>query len=312
MSFKFLPAIQKLKRQHGVVPVGSPEITFYFYKRFCRTAGERQLLDAEQKSHNEGQFILAQLADKISKDKGIPFEKAIEYIFKPSPEDSKYADDAGHLAAIQDFKPMLEYPEEMKQLNGLKAVTNNLQFVVATILMQTRAAFPIQLADNAAANAESVVLASLPFAITDKSVFKADGAKLTVVGNYQPTEDQITISILPLAQNLAANRTLFLVDFETGKEKIGCPEWSHDDTAVLPEEIVEAFYAFFQREEAGMDEIVVKTEDAEKNEQTPTQQSLLTPSEESVNPSLSTGEASTIESSPTVSVTPDSVPTTVI
>lgn len=300
MSFKFIPAIQKLTRKHGIVAVGTEEITFYLYKRYCRTVGERQLLDGEQKNHNEGQFILAQLADKISKDKGISFEKALEYIFQPQPQESKYADDAAHLEAIREFKPMIEYPEEMKALNGLKAQTNRLQFVVATILMQTRVAFPVQLADNAIAGTETVTLNSLSFGITDKSVFKSDNVTMTVIGNYQPSDEPVSIRVQPLAQNIAANRTLFLIDFETGKEKIGCKEWTHEDTAALGEEVVGELHAFYQREEAGLDEVPEEVE-SEKNAQSQEPQTKsLTPSDNSTsNPSL-TGSDSTTESSLTV------------
>ncbi len=268
MSFSFIPAIQKLKNKHEIVPVGSEEVTFYLYKRFGRTVGERQLIDAEQSNHNEGQFLLAQLADKIAKDRNISFNQALEFIFPPNPEDSKYSDVPGHLEAIADFKPMVEYSEEMKSLNALKAKTNRLQCAITTIMMQTRAAFPIQLADNAEINAEEIKVASLAFPIADKSVFKSGNALVTVVGNYQPSEDEVTITVKPLTQNLAAERIFFLADFETGKEKIGCPEWTPDNTAVLPEDVVEAIHGFYQREEAGLGE--VQEEVAEKNEE-PTQ-----------------------------------------
>lgn len=299
MPFKFIPAIQKLNRKHELVPVGSDEIKFYLLKRYCRTVGERELLDAAQKNHNDGQFLLVRLGDKISKDKKIPFDKALEYVFKPSPEKSEFADDAAHLEAIRDFNPMLEYPDEMKELNGLKTITNKTQFVTTTILMQTRVAFPIQLAHNAEAGATSVTLASLPFVIADKSSFKSEGAILKVVGSYQPSEEEITIQVESLHQNLAAERTLFLVDFETGKTKIGCSEWTTEDTAALPERVAEAFWAFYQREEAELDEPKADgvVEDTEKNE-SPTPMNSLPPLSEPVEPSLPTGSDSTLDVSP--------------
>lgn len=281
VSFKFIPAIQKLKRE--IVAIGNDEIgKVYFLKRFCRVAGEREALDATEKNQNEGQFLLVQLADKISKDKGISISDAYSYIF-PSESDSE---------VVNDFNPMLEYPAEMKALLGLRSQTNRMKDAVATVMMNTRVAFPIELSANADTNSESLQVVGLSFPLKDNDLIKFGTCTVKVTRHHEV--DAEAISVHPLTANLAAERVGFLANFESGKEKVGYPDWTSEDTKQLPENLIDEIFAFYQREAAGLPEVQEEVE--EKNDQDLATTKTLTPSENSANENLSTGENSTTES----------------
>lgn len=283
MPYKFIPAIQKLKRE--IVAIGNDEIgKIYFLKRYCRVAGEREALDSTELQQNKGQFLLVKLADKISKDKGVSLDEAYKFIF-PSESDE----------VVKDFNPMLEYPEEMQELIGLRSQTNRMKDAVATVLMQTRVAFPVELSANADINSESLHLTSLSFPLKDRDTVKFGNCKAIVVGNYEASEDEAAIAVKPISEKLAAGRIGFLAGFESGKERVGYSDWSAEDTKQLPETLIDAIYEFYQREAAGLPEVEEKVEEPAKNDQTATPTNSLLPSENLVSENQLTGESSTIE-----------------
>ncbi len=268
MSYKFIPAIQKLKRE--IVAIGNDEIgKVYFLKRYCRVAGEREALDATEKNQNEGQFLLVQLADKIKKDKGISTEAAYGYIF-PSEENNE---------VVKDFNPMVEYPDEMRALLGLRSQTNRMKDAVATVMMNTRVAFPIELTANADINSESLEVVGLSFPLQNNDLIKFGSCTAKVVGNHEADAESVTIQ--PLSEKLASGRVGFLANFESGKEKVGYSDWTTEDTKQLPENLIEEIFAFYQREAAGVGEVQEETV-TKKNEPKKATKKSLKASDDSV------------------------------
>lgn len=275
---KVLPLIKKLNRT--IVPVGNEETgILYFEKRHHRTVGEREALDSTELKQNKGQFLLVKLAGKIAENKGIKVADAYNYIF---PSEDQQID--------EDFNVMLEYPEEMQELMALRSQTNRLKDEVATVLISGRVAYPVKLAANAGFNSTTLAVEPLAFNLKQGDRLKFGKCVVELTANY--LADCEAISVTPISENLPAETVGFLVDFATGKEKLGNAEWTLEDTKVLPETLTEEIYAFYQRESAGLSETEVKAED-EKNDQTPVTTNSLTPSTESAESSLPTGSDST-------------------
>lgn len=235
------PVINRKSRSE-VVAIGDENIgILYLEKRGFISVGERMEIDEYELSRNKAQIVATKLIKTIAKDRDISFEAAQE-LLSPKPVDG---------VAVDNSDIIYDYVEEFAELQSLSAVNSNtLAVAIATIFIQNRAAYPIQMDFDAVLNATALDIVSQPLNLKNKQQIAfggVTGQKVIVNGN-QPGDVSV-IQVQPIEQPLTEGDIGFLVD---GKKYIvGSDEWTVQDTKSLDENLVSAIYEFYQNERLG-------------------------------------------------------------
>lgn len=232
------PVINRKSRSE-VIAIGDENVgIIYLEKRGFISVGERMEIDEYELSRNKAQIAATKLIKTIAEDKGISFEAAKE-LLSPKPVDG---------VTVDNGDIIYDYAERFAELQSLSAIhSNTLAVAIATILIQYRAAYPVQIDYDAAINATALDIVPQSINFRNKQQIAFGSVKVTVKGNQ--SSDVSVIQVEPIEQPLAEGDIGFLVDGR--KYIVGSDEWTIEDTKALDENLVSAIYDFYQNERLG-------------------------------------------------------------
>lgn len=232
------PVINRKSRSE-VIAIGDENVgIIYLEKRGFISVGERMEIDEYELSRNKAQIAATKLIKTIAEDKGISFEAAKE-LLSPKPVDG---------VTVDNGDIIYDYAERFAELQSLSAIhSNTLAVAIATILIQYRAAYPVQIDYDAAINATALDIVPQSINFRNKQQIAFGSVKVTVKGNQ--SSDVSVIQVEPIEQPLAEGNIGFLVDGR--KYIVGSDEWTIEDTKALDENLVSAIYDFYQNERLG-------------------------------------------------------------
>lgn len=235
------PVINRKSRSE-VVAIGDENIgIIYLEKRGFVSVGERMEIDEYELSRSKAQIVARKLIKTIAKDRNISFEAAQE-LLSPKPVDG---------VAVDNSDIVYDYVEEFAELQSLSAVNSNtLAVAIATIFIQNRAAYPIQIDYDAAINATALDIIPQSLHLKNKQQIAfggVTGQKVIIKGNQ--SSDVSVIQVEPIEQPLTEGDIGFLVDGR--KYIVGSDEWTIEDTKSLDESLASAIYEFYQNERLG-------------------------------------------------------------
>lgn len=154
-----------------------------------------------------------------------------------------------------------------------------LPYKAATLMLRYRAVYPVELVANAKSNSTSLQVAPIGFSAAVGDRIRFEGG-VTVELTAKVSEGADLLPIKPLESNLTSGKVGYLIDFETGSEKYGFPDWSDKDTAeFLLENQVQALFNFYKSETGEL------PSEEEEQEATETEGKQLTSSSNSSSPS---------------------------
>lgn len=170
-----------------------------------------------------------------------------------------------------DYLPMEQKERYFEHVDQVKT----LPYKAATLMLCYRAVYPVELVGNTKANSTVLQVNPIGFSAVVGDRIRFEGG-VTVELTAKAIEGAETLAIKPLESNLSSGKMGFLIDFETGTEKYGFPDWSDKDTnECLLETQVQALFNFY-KSEAG--ELPTDEEEVEASEEGKQSTSLLNPS----------------------------------
>jgi hypothetical protein len=287
-----------------IVPVGSEEIGVIYFEKKGYLVPKLNPIDVQEMNRQSAKVMVLteEAVRRMCKAKNILESEARKLLFG-------FEENGVKVESRENIEDWLsqEARIEMIALN-LNAVN---RYKVATLYLKYSFAYDVTIAQNIEASSTQTEIAvkplKFPLAIGER--IKIEGNILEVMRAAQEEESAIVVKQVP--QNIASGTVGFILDFETGKEKLGIPWWTEEDTqsGMLSEPQITAIYQFYQ-EEVGMrtpEEPKANTSEPEVKEEDPKASTI-----ESMNSghileaNRSTGLSATSESSPTESAIPDS------
>ncbi len=245
------PVIKKSSKSQ-IVAVGDDNIgCIYLERRGCITVGERMSIDEHETRRQKAGIIAAKLVKRISVDKGISIEEAQNLLSpkKANPDE----------AEVDNSAIVYDYIEDFTELNTLSALDGvSVATAIATIFIQNRVAYPVEIIASAKLNATKLSVAPVPFYLKDKQQIKFGSCLVTVKGNHDV--DSELISVHPISERLEPGAGFLY----TGRRyQVGTEEWGEKDTKELDEGLITEVFNFYQNERSGWVD-VDKTEDSDK------------------------------------------------
>lgn len=233
------PVIKKSNKSE-IVAVGDENIgCLYLEKRGCITVGERMSIDEHETRRQKAGIIAAKLVKRISVDKGISIEEAQNLLSprKASPDE----------AEVDNSAIVYDYIEDFTELNTLSALDGvSVATAIATIFIQNRVAYPVEVTQSAKLNSTKLSVAPLSFYLKDKQQIKFGSCVVTVKGNHDL--DSELISVHPISERIEPS-TGFLY---TGRRYVvGTEEWVEKDSKELDEALITEVFNFYQNERSG-------------------------------------------------------------
>lgn len=236
------PIINK-KSKFEVVPVGQEDTgIIYLEKRGSLTVGEAVDIDNINAKRQRAAIIAYKLVKRISDDRGVSIAEAQELL---SPTRS-----ADGTSEVDNSDVIGDYAEDFFELNALSSVDNaSVSIAVATLFIQKRVAFPVELVAPVTFNSATISIAPVHFPLCDKQVIRFGDCLVTVVGNYQTPSDyeSLLVRVEPVTENLPIS-VGFLYDKLTKSYVVGTHDWTEEDTKDCSDEFVAAIYEFYQNE----------------------------------------------------------------
>lgn len=236
------PVINK-KPKYEIVAVGDDlSGIIYLEKRGSLTVGEASAIDLINAKRQKAAIIASKLVKKISVDRGVSIAEAQELL---SP--TRNADNG---TEIDNSDVIYDYIEDFTELNSLSSIDSaSVSIAIATLFIQKRVAFPIELLAPVTFNATSIKIAPVNFYLKDKQVLKFGDCLVVVNGNHDIVveEDYQLVNVLPVSENLEAI-TGFLYNKGERKYQVGTEDWTEEDTKACSNEFVAAIYKFYENE----------------------------------------------------------------
>lgn len=146
----------------------------------------------------------------------------------------------------------------------------------ATLLIQNRVLYPVQLMSDVAPNTKSVQLTPISFEIEKGDRIKFPNKTLEVTANISPTPMEVDaqgLAIAPAPGQLRAGDVGYVM--RNGSYLKGAPEWTFEDTRRLGKKLVDDIYEFYKRERAS----VKNDDDGDGTTQSGNEKNLLSESE---------------------------------
>lgn len=258
------PVINK-KPKYEIMPVGD-ELSgvIYLEKRGSLTVGEASAVDLIDSKRQKAAIIASKLVKKISVDRNVTIAEAQEML---SP--TRNADGS---AEVDNSAVIYDYIEDFTELNSLSAIDSaSVSIAIATLMIQKRVAFPVELLAPVAFNATSIKIAPVAFYLKDKQVIKFGDCLVIVNGNHEPAveEDYLLVNVFPVSENLEAT-TGFLYSKGEKKYQVGTEDWTEEDTKGCSNEFVAAIYKFYENERSRW-QVEMPVDNAVQGEQPPVQ-----------------------------------------
>lgn len=222
---KFSP-FQQVRRPE-IVPIGTEETGIvYLLKRKALTPNENPVSRQElANNQRELSLIFFQAAKNLAETEGKSDEEAIALVFPQKNADGTVSD------GLSIYKYLS--PEQISRLIELQSVSADVPIKAATLLIRHRIAYPVILSERASAKETRLDVDPLWFPLQIGDRIKYDNLIVTVSDNADIGADSIKVESLP--GNLDKKSVGFLLDFETGSEKIGTRKKGVPD-ALAPEE----------------------------------------------------------------------------
>jgi hypothetical protein len=236
------PVINK-KPRYEIVPVGDDlSGIIYLEKRGSLTVGEASAVDMIDAKRQKAAIIASKLVKKISVDRGVTIAEAQELLSPTRNADSG--------VEVDNSAVIYDYIEDFTELNSLSAIDSaSVSIAIATLLIQKRVAFPVELLVPVAFNSTQIKIAPVNFYLKDRQVIKFGDCLVVVNGNHEPANEQdyLNINVLPVSENLEAV-TGFLYNKAEKKYQVGTEDWTEEDTKGCSNEFVGAIYKFYENE----------------------------------------------------------------
>ena len=233
------PVIKK-SAQSEIISVGNESIgSIYLEKRGCITVGERMSIDEHETRRQKAGIIAAKLVKRISVDKGITIEEA-QNLLSPKRANPDEAE-------VDNSAIVYDYIEDFTELNTLSALDGiSVATAIATIFIQNRVAYPVEILETAKLNAVKLSIAPTSFYIKDKQQIKFGNCIVTVRGNHDI--DSELLSVQPVSEKINPGAGFL---YSGRRYQIGTDEWTEKDTKELDETLITEIFNFYQNERAG-------------------------------------------------------------
>lgn len=236
--------------------IGTPDIgIIHLVKKGGISPNENPVdLQAEGNRQAKTQLMIKQAVLRLAKEQGISQKEARKKLFAQPIKDA-----AGNAIEEDEREDMFDHltPEESSELLSLRENVAATAIRAATLFIRYRVAYPVQLVANAKAKTDRLHLQPTGFPIADGQKVKFGYCKVEVDGFQDDGSEEVAVK--PLSQPLEAESIGYLLDFETGKVKVGDSDWTEDHTReLLTEELILHIYSFYQLEMSGVPETEVE------------------------------------------------------
>ena len=208
-------------------------------------------MQERQKKTAKVQALLIKATQRLAKNENISRTEARKRLFATptkSAENGEQVEEEG--AGLYDH---LE-PEEVEMFLQLQIETQELRIRAATLMIQFRIAFPVEVVALAKAGSEALEVKPIGFGIPagDRILF---GDIVVEVSDYAD-EGSLTIQVEKLKAPIRPETVGYLCFKDASTAKIGDPNWTQPDTeSLLLESQVQLLYDFYRMEAAGLDSI---------------------------------------------------------
>lgn len=245
---KALPFIVQPKTD--IRAIGSPEYGVIHLLKKGSISPRENPIDLQEAGTRQAkvQLMLQQAIKRLAKEEGVSNSEARKRLFAAPVKDAESGQETDDSASLYDHLSSTEAAE----LLNLREDTAATALKAATLFIRYRVAYPVQIVSNAQFGVPELTVAPLSFPIADGQKIQFGGIKVQVNGFHEVGAETIAVAAIP--QPIADGKIGYLCNFETGKQQIGDPEWTEDDTAELPEPLILAIYRFYELEMAGLEE----------------------------------------------------------
>jgi hypothetical protein len=233
-----------------IVPVGNDEIGIVHLKKIDAITPKENTADfqADTRKAVRIQKIVNSVCEKMSAELGITKAEARKRLFN-MPIKSAAVENEAPVEVVDEEEStamgIYEWmtPEQVDEFISGQGNQEEIAIKAVTLLIQNRIAYPVTVVANAKDKATELFIETGLEEIEQQSKIRFGNITVTVDG-YSGGD---TLETLPLSSKLAAGSVGYLLD-ERGREKLGAPEWTIDDTRNLPTPLIAEIYRFYQVE----------------------------------------------------------------
>lgn len=242
--------------------------------------------------------------DYLSEPSKAQYHKLIDEVAKTYAEKADIDPGKAKAEVIQAMTPVVggadvnlfEYLSKESTAAYLELVgdTRDLPYRAATLMLKYRTCYPVELAVTAKAKDDVWKVKPLNCGFQKGDRVRMGNTLVTITAAAEAGDTELAIE--PAGIGFPAEMVGFKLDFETGSELHGIPDWSESDTAeMLLESQIQAIYRFYQSEAGQLsDEEVDEAADL-GNSQSRLTGSMDLPAHQSSNGNNSTGESNAQE-----------------
>lgn len=261
MKPKFLPFLSQPKEE--IVPVGNKDVgVLHLIKRWGIAPDENPVELQEGINKQVRLMLLVEKATKrFSEEKGISKGEARSKLFAAP---VKKADDGEAVAVETDADDISVYDyldqAEVTELIGLQGDTDTVAIRAASLLIQHRVVYPVELLEDVPESIGPVEAKVKPigFDIPRESKLKfVHGFAATIVstaGTVAKEGSEVIVLAGPKTA-LKAGWVGYLIDSETDKVKRGA-DWTEEDTKeYLTNTLIREIYNFYRAESGGLPDV---------------------------------------------------------
>lgn len=181
--------------------------------------------------------------------KVIPPKRGTKFVYEVAEKVEVEAGDTGLIKNV-DIDSYLTKDERINQMKTRLAIPE-IPVEAATLLIQHRVLYAVQLAADLAPNAKSISLLPISTGLCQGDAIKFPTRTVQVTGGCEPTPMDVDVQAIAIAAapgQLKAGTIGYIM--RDGEYLKGAPEWTQADTRKLGNKLVNAIYAFYQKEKA--------------------------------------------------------------
>ncbi|MBD1995142.1 hypothetical protein H6G00_00680 [Leptolyngbya sp. FACHB-541] len=270
---KLLPFVVQPRTE--IRAVGTPEIGVIHLLKKGGISPNENPVDIQQAGTRQAktQLLLESATKRLADEERITRKEARKRLFAmPVSKEETNGEAEVDMPSLYDYLSQ----EEATQLLNLRENHADTAIKAATLFIQHRVAYPVQVTAKAKAGEEKLAIAPLSFEIADGQKIRFGGLRVEVDGYHEPESEELKVK--SLKQPLAAEAIGYLQDPDVNKLLLGNSEWSEQDTRdCLTEELILHIHHFYQIEMGGVPEEEEAQPDADEGKNLASSSSVALP-----------------------------------
>lgn len=267
--------------------------------------------ESQKQIRNQAQYLLIMenAAVRLSERSGCSLDAARKEVFaaasQQEPEGEEGGEEGKEKEAVPRFYQYFSADEvsELMIVNSAAADRRSKEVRAATYFIRNRIAYPVRVAVISEASTKpcELPIAKLAYPIADKQKIRISEDCVLQIQGYHPV-GSTKLKVYSVPRPLEAGTIGYLLDGETGDYRLGNADWTEEhtcNTRYLKQETVSKIYQFYLAEKAGVENwetfnlLALEAEEEEPEDSEEAAKNELSSSDESPEPSRSTGDEST-------------------